>query len=95
VYCPNDAEIAPFVVGYLSSAFGGVTEYPAQGSWEDDNDEIITEDVTVVESVTDVNNPADVAETAKTAAAKAKDQDWHDEDCIMWEVRPITAHGYE
>lgn len=92
VYAPEQSELVPFIRGYLAEAFGGCTTYEARGDWVADNGEMVTENTKVVESVTDHERPA---EKAKDAAERAKAQDWHDEDAIMWEIRPITAVGYE
>lgn len=92
VYCPNDADITAFVRGWLVEAFGGTTEYAAEGSWESPNGDIVAEDVTVVESIAETDSPA---EEAKAVAQAAKRQDWHNEDCVMWEVRPVYDMGYE
>lgn len=92
VYCPEQADITAFVEGYLMESNGGTTTYQAEGQWLDENDHVDAESVDVVESVTDSDTPG---KDAKEAAAAAKRQDWHNEDCIMWEVRPVTAMGYE
>ena len=89
---------------YLSVRFDGVTSYDGKGSWIPDDvrdeptpdsrqarrDRMVSEQVTVYESVTDSNQPAT---TAKRCARMVKSES--DEDSVMWEVRPVAAVRFE
>ena len=89
---------------YLSVRFDGVTSYDGKGSWIPDEerdkptpnsrearkDRMVSEQVTVYESVTDSNQPAT---TAKRCARMVKSES--DEDSVMWEVRPVGTVGFE
>jgi len=106
VYVPDavDNDIHGRVRWYLSVRFGGVTSYGGKGSWIPDDardgpmpdsrearkDRMISEPVTVYESVTDSNTPAT---TAKRCARIVKSET--DEDSVMWEVRPVGTVRFE
>jgi len=106
VYVPNAVSggIHDRVRWYLSVRFDGVTSYDGEGSWipeserekstpdsrDDRKDRMVSEEVTVYESVTDSNQPAT---TAKRAARMVKSES--DEDSVMWEVRQVGTVGFE
>ena len=106
IYVPDalEEQLHDRVRWYLAVRFGGVTSYDGEGSWipddvrdaptpdtrEERRDRMVSEQVTIYESVTDSNQPAT---TAKHAARMVKSES--DEDSVMWEVRPVGTVRFE
>ena len=106
VYVPDALaeELHNRVRWYMSVRFGGVTSYGGRGSWIPDDardgampdtrearrDRMVSEQVTIYESVTDSNTPAT---TAKRCARMVKSES--SEDSVMWEVRSVGTVRFE
>ena len=91
VYVPSDApaHVRTTVEQQLTSKHGGATTYDARGSWSDD-DRIVTDDMTVIESVADATQPAT---DLKRLARYVRDET--NEDAVMWDIRPVETVGFE
>lgn len=91
VYVPTEHKAATSLLeGFLTDVGGGTTTTDGVGNWLDDNNQIVTEDVTVVETVADLP-PTKATNKAKAAAEMVKRRT--NETAVMWEVRPVTSSG--
>lgn len=90
VYVPSDKEKSDTVVSAvkerLARDYGGFSAYDVNGGWVNDNDELIQDNITVVESVGDIRKEKieDICKSVKRIL---------NEDSVMYEIHNTNV-GY-